>query len=462
MRRVVAAWLRRVDHRDSRADALEGAAWWEAYDAPSETLAAELLKAEYHGWAAVAWIEGAGERLSEDDVAPLGRAGRVRAGNSVDKALWKARVVFVRPLGAHHRLPARVPQWVLREGARAGHLPLVVAPDAADARPLTPPGPYLTVLANKPGIFIDRATRSADGWNEATLQYRDAFEETLALDYFEEDAAPELLRQQLMTLDPRTSDVWRLLTARALETEGDDLFAPITIKPDELARALGLKPHPKGGMRGKDLVHCSRSLHHLERLWLTMPDAKFPDRLTRKRVLAVMERGYTRQVDGQIIPNSWTVVLGEWAKYFPKSYAPIFRSLVELPANSATNLWAKQIGTELTYLVRETADDPRSVRRVAVEALLVRAGLLRDVQDLRANKNFNRALERFEATLDLLRDLGVHEGWTYAPESAALLDRAQGKPEFFELWIGSVVEIVVPPPLLQATQELVERAGKTK
>ncbi|PYE49466.1 hypothetical protein DES52_12212 [Deinococcus yavapaiensis KR-236] len=464
MTHAVRVALERFADDDARAALLNASTWRDAYPSATDAnSAAELLKAEYFGWMAVEWVRINGQELHEDVVAPLKGVRRVRAGNSDEKALWKERALYVQPLRAYYRLPARVPQWVLRSGVQNAHFPAVVAPDAVTtASAPQAPGPFLTVFANKPGVFIDRATRGTHGWDEVTLQYRDAFEETLALDYFEEDAAPEQLRQQLMTLDPRTSDVWRLLTARALEADGDDVFAPITIRPDELARALGLKPHPKGGMRGKDLVHCSRSLHHLERLWLTMPDTRFPDRVTRKRVLAVMERGYTRQIDGQFIPNSWTVVLGEWAKYFPKSYAPIFRSLVELPANSATNLWAKQVGTELTYLVRETADLEGDVRFVSVHALLERASLLNDVNDMRANKNFNRALERLEGTLDLLHDLGVHDGWRYVPDSAALLDRLQGKPEFYDAWLQSVIEIRVPAPLLAATQALVERTSRTR
>ncbi|GGR71379.1 hypothetical protein GCM10008959_36270 [Deinococcus seoulensis] len=433
--------------------------WEEAFpDAPRPL---EALKAEYLGWRAAAWALEQGSRVAPGEVESLVRGQRVRAGNSQERQLWRSRIVHLQPHGIFVRLPSRVPAWVLREGVRAGHLPTLLAPDQGEApTPPSSPPPLMVALANKPGILIDRATRGAGGWNDVTLLYQEG-QGDLSLNYFEENAGPEHLRQQLMTLDPRTSDVWRLLTAKALENDRDDLFAPITVRPEELARALGLKPHPKGGMRQKDLLHCTQSLFHLERLWLIMPDAKDPEEATRERVLAVMKRGRGRRVDGQVIPSSWTVVLGEWARYFPKRYAPIFRSLVELPANSATNLWAKQVGTEVTYWLRETAEDTSAVRSITVQTLLTRASLLPDVMDMRQNKNLNRAIERFEATLDLLRSLGVHDGWTYDPVSTQALDRQQGRPAFFETWLASQVVLKVPDVLLSALVEMTERNTPT-
>ena len=426
---------------------------------PERGPAYEALKAQYQGWAAVQWVEDHGERI--DDITPLLDGNKIRAGNSLDKRLWRERILYVAPLEGHYRLPARLWQWVLRAGVGAGHFPAVAAPEAVVALAEPPPHPYLITLANKPSVLIDRATRGPDGWNDATLQYREVFEEGLVLNYFEENASKDALRQQLMTLDPRTSDVWRLLTAKALEHEHDDLFTPITIKPGELARALGLKPHPNGSVRPKDLLRCTQSLFHLERLWLTLPDAgPDDDEGTRQRVLAVMARGRSRKIDGQSVPSSWTIVLGDWAKYFPRSFAPIFRGLVELPANSATNLWAKQIGTELSYWLRETADDTTTARFIPVQTLLLRASLMQDVLDLREHRNQNRAVERFEATLDLLGTLGLHEHWSYETRSSAALDAAMGKPEFFEIWLGSLVELQVPEPFLRSIAELA-RAERT-
>jgi len=424
------------------------------------------LKAHYQGWAAVQWAEEHGQPVDADTLTAILDGAKVRAGNSSDKRLWRERILYVAPLKGHFRLPTKVWQWVLRAGVQAGHFPPVVAPEAlsasGDAAPIQP---YLITLANKPSVLIDRATRGPEGWNNTTLQYREVFEDGVVLNYFDENTGVDTLRQQLMTLDPRTSDVWRLLTAKALEHDQGDLFTPITIKPGELAQALGLKPHPNGSVRPKDLVRCTQSLFHLERLWLTLPDAgPGDDEGTRQRVLAVMARGRSRKVEGQSIPGSWTLVLGDWAKYFPRSFAPIFRGLVELPANSSTNLWAKQIGTELSYWLRETVDDQTTVRYISVGMLLTRASVMQEVLDLREHKNQNRAIERFEATLELLGTLGLHEQWAYEQRSAAAMDLVQGKPEFFETWLASLVELHVPAPFLQSIAELAnaERAGSRR
>ena len=413
----------------------------------------DALKTAYQGWRAVLWAERYGRVLDAASLDEHLGTSRTLAGNSVAKRLWRERILYVQPLKCHVRLPPRLPGWVLRAGVQAGHFPPAVALDAQLALPAVPQ-PYLLALSNKPGVLIDRATRGPGGWNDVTLQYREVFEDGLLLNYFEENAGQGELRAQLMTLDPRTSDVWRLLTARALENEGGDLFTPITIKPGELARALGLKLHPNGSVRPKDLVRCTQSLFHLERLWLTMPDGEGAQGAPKKRVLAVMERGRTRRIDGQDVPSSWTLVLGDWARYFPRSFAPIFRNLVELPANSATNLWAKQMGTELSYWLRETAGETAATRFINVRTLLTRASVMQEVLELRQHKNQNRAVERFEATLELLGTLGLHQSWCYEARSAAAMDQVQGRPEFFETWLSSLVQLSVPAPFLQSIAEL--------
>ena len=128
------------------------------------------------------------------------------------------------------------------------------------------------------------------------------------------------------------------------------------------------------------------------------------------------------------------------------------------------NLWAKQIGTELSYWLRETAGDQTTVRYIPVGTLLTRASVMQEVLDLREHKNQNRAVERFEATLEMLGTLGLHENWAYEARSAAAMDFAQGKPEFFETWLSSLVELHVPVAFLQSIAELAqaERPGTRK
>ncbi|UQN08415.1 hypothetical protein [Deinococcus sp. QL22] len=87
------------------------------------------------------------------------------------------------PLQRHDRLPTKAWPWVLRADVAAGHFP-AVAPGAAPT------------LTNKPSVLIDRATRGSDGWNDASLQYREPFEDGLTLNSYEENIGTDILRQQ--------------------------------------------------------------------------------------------------------------------------------------------------------------------------------------------------------------------------------------------------------------------------
>ncbi len=61
-----------------------------------------------------------------------------------------------------------------------------------------------------------------------------------------------------------------------------------------------------------------------------LPDAApGDDKGSRQRVLAVMARGHSRKIEGQSVPSSWTLVLRNWAQYFPRSFAPISRQAVQ-------------------------------------------------------------------------------------------------------------------------------------
>ena len=98
---------------------------------PERGPAFEQLKAHYQGWAAVQWVEEHGEQVA--DITAFHDGTRVRAGNSLDKRLWRERILYVTPLQGYYRLPSRLWQWVLRAGVAAGHFPAVVAPEAVTA-----------------------------------------------------------------------------------------------------------------------------------------------------------------------------------------------------------------------------------------------------------------------------------------------------------------------------------------
>lgn len=421
---------------------------------PSRGEPLQALKAQYQGWAAVQWVLQHAQRVDPEAVASLLKGDTVRAGNSVERRLWKERILYVTPLDAHYKFPSKVWRWVLHSGVAAGHFPVVVAPGASPSvRPIE--SAHHVVLASKPSVLIDRATRGSRGWDAESLQYRESFEGGATLSYFAEDTSTDTLRQELSLLEPRTSDVWRLLTAKALEQDRDDIFREVTLKPAELARSLGLKPHPNGSVRPKDLARCAKSVAHLERLWRVLPDATPEyEEGSRVRVLAVMARGRARMIDGVSVPDSWTIALGRWAAYFPRTFAPIFRSLVELPANTRTNVWAKQIGTELSYWFREMSDNESSMRWISVGVLLRRSSVVDVVEDFRERGNLDRVVERFESSMDLLTKLGLLERWNYEAQSASKLDFARNKAEFYETWLASVVELQVPEQVLASIAAL--------
>lgn len=372
--------------------------------------------------------------------------------------LWQERIVEVRSHtgGGFYRLPARLPRWL------KAHL---------DFPTKSSRDPHLKVLSARPYQMIDRAMRSPANWEVTQVpRYPAQPLNGLQLEYQQEGLALQDLERLIHTLDPRTGDVWRLLLAVALEEGQSGMYRTLTLDLRDLGKALGFKPHPRGGFRPQQLHEIAQALGHLERLWLTIgPDARTleqdlgqPRRAYRKlkeqktlRVLAVMGKETARELDGEVFYLHWHLALGEWAKLFEKSYARIFRSLLELPSRPAKALWAKQLGTELAYLYREDRQpDPerpdlrRKQKTITVKRFLERACLLPETENLHAQGHHPRAVKRFEEALDLLAYHGVHQGWHYHPEDAGKIDGQTGKPGAYRVWLQSRVLIEAPSDLL--------------
>lgn len=372
--------------------------------------------------------------------------------------LWQERIVQVQVNGPplYYRLPPRLPSWL------KGHY---------DVPSSMPKDPHLRVLSARPYQMIDRAMRSPANWEVTQVpRYPAQPLNGLQLEYQQEGLALQDLERLIHTLDPRTGDVWRLLLAVALEEGQSGMYRTLTLDLRDLGKALGFKPHPRGGFRPQQLHEIAQALGHLERLWLTIgPDARTleqdlgqPRRAYRKlkeqknlRVLAVMGKETARELDGEVFYLHWHLALGEWAKLFEKSYARIFRSLLELPARPAKALWAKQLGTELAYLYREDRQpDPdrpdlrRKQKTITVKRFLERACLLSETEHLHAQGHHPRAVKRFEEALDLLAYHGVHQGWHYHPEDAGKIDGQTGKPGAYRVWLQSRVLIEAPSNLL--------------
>ncbi|WP_027483480.1 hypothetical protein [Deinococcus pimensis] len=417
----------------------------------------ESVKRHYLAWSFVELLDRSGVPV------PTATVDLMLAGVSDEDAprvlLDEHRVVFAAPLGVYYQLPYRAPKKSLEHATTLGLIAAApVTPSRGDAG-------LLVGLGDVRSVLVDRASRSPDGWDPEKLTFKDAYSRGLLIEYTDSVSPPEQLRQQLLALDPRTSDVWRLLTAKALETEREDFYKPVTLYPDELAHALGFKPHPNGHVRPKDLVRCTEALMHLERMWLYVSKdgqqhlTYGETRQARgKRVVAVMEKGEDRIAEGQAIPSYWRVALGEWAQVFTREFAPIFRSLVELPANVAANVYAKQLGTELAYLYRESAGEGAE-RRLSMGELLGRAGLLREAAAWRKRRRVTEFVARVEETLDALREHGVHAGWSYDAASEVELRAAGGKRTYFDTFLASVVVVVVPENVLASFRSLASSAG---
>ncbi|GEM49354.1 hypothetical protein [Deinococcus cellulosilyticus] len=382
--------------------------------------------------------------------------------------LWQERIIHIRSQtgGGYYRLPPRLPGWLK---------------DHYDFPTRTAKDPYLKVLSARPYQMIDRAMRSAEGWSLQDLpRYPQTVTHGLQLEYQQDGLKLADLEGLIHTLDPRTGDVWRLLLALALEEGQSGIYRTLTLDLRELGKAMGFKPHPRGGFRPQQLQEIAQALGHLERLWMTItPEARTLEADTGQhkrvyrslkdqktmRVLAVMEKDQPRELEGEVFYLRWHLALGEWARLFEKSYARIFRSLLELPSRPASALWAKQIGTELAYLYREDRqpepDRPdlrRKQKTLTIQRLLERSCLLHETELLHGQGHHSRAVKRFEQALDLLAYHGVHQGWHYHPEDAARIDDQTGKPGAYRVWLNSRVLVEAPLSLLNDLPAPIKRS----
>ena len=115
-------------------------------------------------------------------------------------------------------------------------------------------------------------------------------------------------------------------------------------------------------------------------------------------------------------------------------------------------MWAKALGTELTYQYRQ--DRNRSPdKTLTVERLLHRAVLLTEVHDWARHRNASRARKYFEQAMEELQRLGVCAKWQYHAEDFDAIERS-GVRSWFDVWIGARVIVTAPAWLLHKLPEL--------
>jgi hypothetical protein len=315
---------------------------------------------------------------------------------------------------------------------------------------------------------VDRAVRSPESWqlpdggpprfvdpdNHHTVEIENA------------DMTREALWDTVKTLNPRTADVWRLLTAHALEAWSEGLSEPPPVWLDvrQLLEAMGYQQFKNGGWKPEYVHAAARALKTIEDMWViaqagsevydTHPVTKRRRKSVlqarrRHRVVTISAVDEMRDLFGESYPLRWQIKPGPWILEYPREIAVILKALVKTPAQGAVQIWAKALGMELSFVYSKRA---RGVARLQVRRLLERAGLIAQVEEWAGQRNNARAKSYFESALDMLEQLGVCQSWQYDAEDFAALERAP-RPQKFEAWLASHVLVLEPPYIQRALLE---------
>lgn len=320
------------------------------------------------------------------------------------------------------------------------------------------------ILTTNPAKAIDRAARAKD-WQVSEddfPHFRDP--EGLRLVYRDDSMTLSRLNESVLSMDPRTADAWRLITAKSLENWSGNELEPRGIWVDvrELADAMGYRKKTNGAYDPKALEKVARGIADLERMALTLPMGalEFPIDLRtgrrRKthleadrtyRVMAVMVKDEVRDLFGTRYPLRWFVQLGQWVRSYPKQFAPILGNLVVLSVKGS-DLWAKNIGVELVFHYRERHHDQGQVV-LKVQTLLERAGLISELEAMRKSRNAHRAREYFEKALDTLAQHQALHEWNYHPDDEDQVKSLKtASSTALDTWLTARV-VILPPKLLQ-------------
>ncbi|WP_189065978.1 hypothetical protein [Deinococcus seoulensis] len=392
-------------------------------------------------------------------------------------------------LPAHHHLPVQLPEriplwawqdglrtmipywWELKESSESGREQHDEATDY--------PAHLRRMLSAPPYALIDRASRDGRNWKYNPLEevfpyFEDGRTAGIRLTYEtlnfrgqDVQVAAKAAVEQVNRLDDRTADVWRVILWKAAEkgVGNTNVYTRIHIDTREVAQLLGYKKHHKGGMKPEHLLEVHNALEHLERMKIYLtPDVKGTleqdagqtkgkrkskqlVKAREEKVISVMAREIDRNLLGQECHMVWELALGDWARFFPRSYSPMFKALVELPNRSGVHRWAKRIGTELVLLYRQDARGP-AVKRLKWSTILDRAGLMREIEELRRSPNRSRITKYAEGAMDALKEIGVVQDWRIDPDALARINDGLGKPGNFETWLDAMVEITAPQEVL--------------
>lgn len=319
-------------------------------------------------------------------------------------------------------------------------------------------GELIRIYSMLPSQIVDRASRGPKAWDlmdDGPPKFTDPRTKHV-VEYYRDNLTLAAMREAVLGLNPRTADVWRLITAKSLEAwrEGQDEPPFVWIDVRELLEVMGYAKHHKGGYKPEHLEEAARAVRDLSSFHITIPlgakimtqrnpktGKRSRSRTEATRTYEVILKSTTDEIKnlfGERYAMRWRLRPGEWAKNYPRQFAPLYRALIELPAKQGRYTWAKALGTELTYHYRE---DRNSVAKktLKVVTLLERACLLHEAQGM---KNKKRARDYFESALETLREVRVCEAWVY---NAQDIDRIEIMSRgWFEIWLEARVEITAP------------------
>jgi hypothetical protein len=260
---------------------------------------------------------------------------------------------------------------------------------------------------------IDRALRGARGWEQPEAPtFSDPTNDHVV--ELEEEGGSRGQWQRVQRLTDRYPDVFRLLTADAVENWGPNPNQPRPFWVDvrRYLELMGYQKASHGGWKPEHMLEVSRAIKFMRDLVVTVPRGSrvYPvNPLTQERkrtvltaeqrisVLLVRGEESIRVNNGERFPLRFRVELGDWITYFYPEFGLMMKSLISMNARGASSRWAKNIGVEVSYLF--TDQKWRSVR-VKIRDLLNRARLLEFIEQGAGNRN--RARSYFENACELL------------------------------------------------------------
>jgi hypothetical protein len=325
---------------------------------------------------------------------------------------------------------------------------------------------HIRALSMQPAQSVDRSLRSAAGWeipDGGPPRFTDPRNQHI-IEYVQEGLSEKKLREAVMQLNARHADVWRLITAASLEAwpEGQNSPDAVWVDVRELLDVMGYKKAKNGGYKSEHRLEAARAILNISNLRIVIPMGSGvfpvdPNTGKRKRTQLKAQRNFSvinvtatdefRDLFNNKYPMRWQLRPGEWIREYPRQFAKLYRSIIQLPAKPGTPSWAKAIGTELSYQYKQDRN-PDPVKTLRVETILERSMLLEEAKSTRKK---DRVREYFESALDLLKDVNVCKSWEYVTSDINAVDT--GNRLWFTKWLQCRVKITAPETILAALPE---------